>query len=66
LIPADDEKMLIDTLRDLSDAQLRAMGKAGRERFLREFTMERTHRQLCDLYLASKDEGATSSVFPQR
>jgi len=54
LIPTDDEKTLTRVLRDLTDAQLRAMGRAGKERFVREFTMERTHRELCDLYFAQK------------
>lgn len=52
LIPTDDVQALVRVLRDLSDDQLRAMGRAGKERFLREFTMERTHRELCDLYFA--------------
>jgi glycosyltransferase involved in cell wall biosynthesis len=55
LIPTDDEKVLVQTLRDLTDAHLRAMGKAGRERFLRDFTMERTHREICELYFKSED-----------
>jgi glycosyltransferase involved in cell wall biosynthesis len=50
LIAPDDKPALIQALMGLSDDQLHAMGNAGRERFLKNFTMERTHRQLCDLY----------------
>lgn len=54
LVPSDDVNALMEVLRDLSDAQLKAMGRAGRERFVREFTMERTHRELCELYFAEE------------
>ncbi len=64
LIPADDDKALTDVLRDLSDAQLRAMGRAGKERFVREFTMERTHRELCDLYFAAERQEFGAPVAP--
>jgi glycosyltransferase involved in cell wall biosynthesis len=64
LIPPDDPSALVQALQSLDDSQLRGMGKAGRERFLRQFTMERTHRQLCDLYSASRDVGAAESVSP--
>ena len=50
LVPSDDTQALVEALRGLSGEQARAMGKLGRQRFLEHFTMERTHRQLCNLY----------------
>jgi glycosyltransferase involved in cell wall biosynthesis len=62
LIPPDNEKALVQILRGLSPEQSRAMGILGRQRFLKDFTMERTHRQLCDLYAAiCKDERTLTS-----
>ena len=55
LFPTDDVNALVRTISTLTDAQLRAMGRAGKERFLREFTMERTHRELCDLYFSEEN-----------
>jgi glycosyltransferase involved in cell wall biosynthesis len=64
LIPPDDDEALTNVLRDLSDAQLRAMGRAGKERFVREFTMERTHRELCNLYFAEARSEFGAPVVP--
>lgn len=66
LIPTDDEQVLVQTLRDLSDVHLRAMGKAGRERFLRDFTMERTHREICELYFKPEDAEFGASATLQK
>jgi glycosyltransferase involved in cell wall biosynthesis len=50
LIPYEGTQALIAVLRDLSAGQLRTMGEAGRQRFIRYFTMERMHLELCGLY----------------
>jgi glycosyltransferase involved in cell wall biosynthesis len=50
LIPPADKDALVRALRDLSDYMLAAMGRAGRQRFLRHFTLDRMHRQIADLY----------------
>jgi len=50
LIPPEDVGALLAALRDVSDDRLQAMGRAGRQRFLRHFTMDRVHRQLIDVY----------------
>lgn len=50
LLPPADKDALVRTLRDLSDEELAAMGRAGRQRFLRHFTMDRVHRQISHLY----------------
>jgi glycosyltransferase involved in cell wall biosynthesis len=50
LIPPDDKRALVNALRETSDDRLAAMGRAGRQRFLRHFTLDRVHRQLTELY----------------
>ena len=50
LVPPDDSGALAAAVRALTVGQLRAMGAAGREAFLRRFTMDRVHRQLLKLY----------------
>ncbi len=50
LIPPEDTAALVNALRDLSYERLSAMGRAGRERFQRHFTLDRVHRQITELY----------------
>jgi glycosyltransferase involved in cell wall biosynthesis len=50
LIPGDDAEALITALRDIDDERLAIMGRAGRQRFLRHFTLDRVHRQITELY----------------
>lgn len=50
LIPPNDKAALVRALRDTDDERLAAMGRAGRQRFLRHFTLERVHRELTALY----------------
>ncbi len=59
LVPSDDADALVEVLRNHSDAQLRAMGRAGKERFVREFTMDRTHRELCEVYAQQRLEASS-------
>jgi alpha-maltose-1-phosphate synthase len=58
LIPPQNVEALVSALRDLPDERLDAMGRAGRQRFLRHFTLERVHRQITDLYHAGLRETA--------
>jgi len=60
LIPPEDVGALVAALRDVRDDRLQSMGRAGRQRFLRHFTMDRVHGQLIDVYrreLARRSEG---------
>jgi glycosyltransferase involved in cell wall biosynthesis len=50
LIPPDDPHALVNALRGISSERLQAMGRAGRQRFLRHFTLDRVHEQLTNLY----------------
>lgn len=50
LVPANSPEALASAIRNLDDQTLRKMGEAGRERVARLFTMERLHRELCDIY----------------
>jgi glycosyltransferase involved in cell wall biosynthesis len=50
LIPPDDAAALRSTLVSLSDADLIATGAAGRRRYLRHFTIERTAASLTAVY----------------
>jgi glycosyltransferase involved in cell wall biosynthesis len=54
LIPPADKGALVRALRDLSDEKLAAMGRAGRQRFLRYFTLDRVHRQIAELYASAE------------
>ena len=60
LIPPDDKAALVAALRDLGDDKLAAMGRAGRQRFLRYFTLDRVHRQITELYHAGLGESAST------
>lgn len=60
LIPPDDKAALVTALRDISDERLAAMGRAGRQRFLRHFTLDRVHRQLNELYRATREPASTT------
>lgn len=61
LIPPDDKAALVNALRDLSDERLAAMGRAGRQRFLRLFTLDRVHRQITELYQAGLSETVSTT-----
>ncbi|MEP7246161.1 MAG: glycosyltransferase [Gammaproteobacteria bacterium] len=50
LLPPGEKNALVRALRDISDERLAAMGRAGRQRFLRRFTLDRVHEQLIGLY----------------
>lgn len=50
LIAPEDRSGLVRALRDISDERLAAMGRAGRQRFLRHFTLDRVHRQIGEIY----------------
>ena len=54
LVPADSYLVLADVLRNLDAEKLRRMGNAGRKRVAELFTMERLHRELCDVYSSLK------------
>ena len=60
LIPPADQDALVRALRDLGGEKLATMGRAGRQRFLRHFTLDRVHRQIADLY-ESAGQGAVST-----
>jgi glycosyltransferase involved in cell wall biosynthesis len=61
LVPPGDTAALVSALRDTSDDRLDTMGRAGRQRFLRHFTMERVHRQITELYNSGVRETAGST-----
>lgn len=50
LVPAGSPEALADAIRKLDNETLREMGEAGRRRVAQLFTMERLHRQLCEVY----------------
>jgi glycosyltransferase involved in cell wall biosynthesis len=50
LVPPGDKSALVKALRDIDDERLAAMGRAGRQRFLRYFTLDRVHEQITGLY----------------
>lgn len=50
LLPPESPTALADVIRNLNNETLQKMGEAGRNRVAQEFTMERLHRQLCDVY----------------
>jgi glycosyltransferase involved in cell wall biosynthesis len=61
LLPPDDKASLVNALRDISDDRLAAMGRAGRQRFLRHFTLDRVHRQITELYRSGLRETARTT-----
>lgn len=50
LVEPDDVDAIVTAVRHAEDDLLEQMGKAGQSRFAQLFTMERVHRELCDLY----------------
>jgi glycosyltransferase involved in cell wall biosynthesis len=62
LVPPDDSRALVAALRAVTDSQLQAMGPAGREVFLRRFTMDRVHRQLLKLYQTEVSHGRWRAI----
>ncbi|MET0499052.1 MAG: glycosyltransferase [Steroidobacteraceae bacterium] len=50
LIPSRNVEALVGAIRQDSTQRLKSMGRAGRERFLRYFTSERMHAQICAIY----------------
>ncbi|QIG79550.1 glycosyltransferase [Stakelama tenebrarum] len=50
LFPADDPARLAEILRELDRETLARMGRAGRERFLRDFTADRMNAQIDGIY----------------
>jgi len=61
LLPPGEKNALVRALRDTSDDRLATMGRAGRQRFLRRFTLDRVHQQLTELYqrcVSSKEAGS--------
>jgi glycosyltransferase involved in cell wall biosynthesis len=50
LIPADDVEALVTALRADSSERLVQMGRAGRDRFLAHYAIDKTHAQLLSLY----------------
>ncbi len=50
LVPPGDVPALVTALRETSAERLAAMGRAGRQRFLQRFTLDRVHNDLVDLY----------------
>jgi glycosyltransferase involved in cell wall biosynthesis len=61
LIPPADKDALVRVLRDLSDETLAAMGRSGRQRFLRLFTLDRVHRQIAHLYATAEAAPASDT-----
>ncbi|MGH9643773.1 MAG: glycosyltransferase family 4 protein [Terriglobales bacterium] len=51
LIRRTDKESLVETLRSLKTNPLRAMGEAGRRRFLDNFTIDDAHTKLFQLYV---------------
>ena len=50
LVEPDDKASLVEALRSLKEQSLRVMGDAAYRRFLEKFTIDDTHRGLCELY----------------
>lgn len=50
VVPPGAVEELVQALRDTSRERFREMGRAGRARFSKHFTMERVHRELCAVY----------------
>lgn len=64
LVPPDNPAALRDVLVSLDREQLRQQGMAGRERFLSNYTSERTHEALMHLYAEVLGRPAPSSAQP--
>jgi glycosyltransferase involved in cell wall biosynthesis len=62
LVDPDNCQVLIGAIQSLDAARLRAMGDAGRERFLQHFTLDRAHTQLTALYQSLLTRFAASHV----
>jgi len=62
LIPPADQGALVRALRDLGGEKLATMGRAGRQRFLRHFTLDRVHRQIADLYESAGEEAVSTQA----
>jgi glycosyltransferase involved in cell wall biosynthesis len=63
LVPPDDPAALVEAIRSLTDARRAAFGKAGRERFLAHFTLDRAHAEVNALYQRLLAEG-TPEIAP--
>ncbi|WP_424193338.1 glycosyltransferase [Ampullimonas aquatilis] len=50
LVEPDKPEEIVNILRTVTREQLHEMGNAGREHFLNEFTSDRLHRELCEVY----------------
>jgi glycosyltransferase involved in cell wall biosynthesis len=62
LMPPADKDALVRALRDLSDERLAAMGRSGRQRFLRHFTIDRVHRQIAALYESAGQQAVVTEA----
>jgi glycosyltransferase involved in cell wall biosynthesis len=50
LVPSDDSNALVIALRSLTESDLQRLGAAGQQRIASEFTLERVHAEILDLY----------------
>lgn len=62
LVEPGDAQAIVDAIRSLTDERRAAFGKAGRERFLASFTMERVHAELTALYQRLLADAASEPV----
>lgn len=62
LVEPDDPKALVEAIRSLTDERRVAFGKAGRERFLAHFTLDRAHGEVMALYQRLLAEAASEPL----
>ncbi|HVY81613.1 MAG TPA: glycosyltransferase family 4 protein [Steroidobacteraceae bacterium] len=62
LVPPADKDALVHALRDISDEKLAAMGRSGRQRFLRLFTINRVHRQITAVYESARQQAVVTEA----
>jgi glycosyltransferase involved in cell wall biosynthesis len=66
LVEPGSPAALREAIRAPDDLQLKAMGEAGRERFLRLFTLDRMHDQLTSLYQSLVPQPSSTQVRSTR
>ena len=66
LVPADDTAALVAALQADSREQLAQMGRAGRDRFLANYSIDKTHTQMLSLYRSVLDVSPSAAATQAR
>jgi len=66
LVPADDVEALVNALQSDSQDRLAQMGQTGRDRFLANYSIDKTHMQVLSLYRTVLESSPSAAATPAR